>query len=300
MSRHPGQPAQRGPSFWTRQGHASRVDRAAVREQIETAAQAERYRKLNLRALKSSSKHQALFRAISACGIGEPCGHILCARCARAYRLWLAPEILDLLPDGLPAVTATIVLAKVRGAALRNECVEALHDRTRKRLSRAGVRAAIGGTEAAYLSEDDAWSVHLHLLIFGDIKVLGPRLRSAFAKDGYDRAVKCQPLRDPVSQITYLQKFHTYHRPGTRGLSGKGFAVALRRTQIIQLARWSERRRLEDYLFLLGIRRRGSRFEAERGFEELRLEHRSTSDGGDGGDGGDAPKRRARHALNTP
>jgi hypothetical protein len=60
--------------------------------------------------------------------------------------------------------------------------------------------------------------------------------------------------------------------------------------QINQLAQWTERRRFEDFLFVLGLRRRGSRFEPEHGFNQALFEDQSGSlVGGDGGDGGDDP-----------
>jgi hypothetical protein len=217
--------------------------------------------------LRSDSSLRALGRAICECTDEDPCAQILCPFCAHRYRLWLAPEMLRLAASRAPAFVATILLTAVEGDDLRRVDVRLLHDRARKRLIRSGVQAAIGGTEASYDASDGRWTVHLHLLIFGKIDDLKPRIARAFKKDGLKRAALCEQLEDHVSQITYLQKFATYHRPGAPGFSGRGRAYPLKPRQIVELALWTEGRRFEDFLFALGLRRRGPRFVGERGFD---------------------------------
>jgi hypothetical protein len=121
-------------------------------------------------------------------------------------------------PRGLPAFAATILLTVVPGPDLYRIDVKSLQECTRKRLLRAGFEGAVGGFEAAFHSQEDLWIVHIHLLLLGEIQEAKPRLRNAFPDIGLGRPVVCRALDSRITQITYVQKFHAYHRPG----SGKG------------------------------------------------------------------------------
>ena len=138
----------------------------------------------------------------------------------------------------------------------------------RKRLIRAGFRAAIRGTGAAYKAGEDRWIVHLHLLVFGE-REEARQIAGRLQERRVTQTVVTAVIKDPVDQITYLQKFATCHRPGSSEFGEKGRAYPLKPQQIVQLARWTENRRFEDFLFVLGFRRRGPRFVAEPGFREL-------------------------------
>jgi hypothetical protein len=265
--------SRRVPIFWTRAGNARLSQRREIRDYIETRADAAHYREVNLRALGSEPSLRAIAIAIRDCRDEAPCGRILCPLCGRQYRLWLASEIVSLASPGLPAFVVTILLTAALGSDLRQVDVRQLHECARKRLVRCGVRAAIGGTEASYDAAADRWVVHLHLLVFDAMERARPLLRRSFDHPELDRPVVCKRLRNPVAQITYLQKFLTCHRPGQPGFSGRGRAYPMKTAQIIQLATWSSGRRFEDFLFILGLRRRGERLVAERGFAELRREH---------------------------
>jgi hypothetical protein len=284
--------SRRDAPFWTRHGDSTPAEAKEIRDQIESNAQASEYRELNLRALRG--RHDSLVKAISRCTVDAPCAEILCSRCARRYRLWLASELTHLAAYRVPALVATVLLEAAQGPALSKIEPRLLHKRLRKRLTRAGIEAAIGGTEASYDAKTDRWTVHVHLLVFDSHDTGRVRLRGAFGGSSLDRPVLCQPLRDPVAQVAYLQKFQTCHRPGKPGYSGRGRSYPMKPEQIGQLAQWTKGRRFEDFLFILGLRRRGSRFEPERGFEEALLEHRRNArvpDAcGDGGDGGDGPR----------
>jgi len=268
--------SRRVTPFWTRHGNATPCEAEEVRNQIESKAEASKYRELNLRALRG--RDDSLVKAISRCTVDAPCAEILCSRCARRYRLWLGSELTHLAAHGPPAFTVTILLEAAQGPALSKIEPRVLHARVRKRLMRAGIPAAIGGTEASYRSKEDRWIVHLHLLVFDTLEQGALRLRAAFHDADLDRPVVCKRLCNRVAQISYLQKFQTCHRPGEAGFSGRGRAYPMKPDQIDQLARWTKDSRFEDFLFILGLRRRGSRFEPERGFEEALLKDRRNAD----------------------
>jgi hypothetical protein len=132
------------------------------------------------------------------CDDGAPCEELLCSRCARRYRLWLASQSLSFVVEPVEAHIVTILLVAVGGGLLHTVSVRAEHHRLRKRLTRSGIRSAIGGTEAKYEASDDRWVVHVHLLVFGEIKHAIARLRVIAKSDGLERPVKCQRVCDPL------------------------------------------------------------------------------------------------------
>jgi hypothetical protein len=293
MKPRPNAPFGRSDIFWTRLGNSTAIEQ--VRRQIESKAKALEYRGSNLRALRS--RDDLLVESISRCSAAYPCAEILCPPCARRYRLWLTSTLLDLATQGPPAFIATILLDAVKGRALKKVELGVLHGRVRKRLIRAGVEAAIGGTEASYEAKENRWIIHLHLFVFESLEHGRSKLREAFSDSIFDRAVVCQCLRNPIAQISYLQKFSTYHRPGQSGPSNRGRAYPMKPEQIDQLAHWTRHLRFEDFLFVLGLRRRGQRFDPENGFRKALAEAQKNTDmRGDGGDGGDGPNRRPRNA----
>jgi hypothetical protein len=293
MNPRPNAPSGRSDIFWARLGNSTAIQK--VRRQIESKAKALEYRELNLRAMRG--RDDLLAKSIFRCTPVDPCAEVLCPSCARRYRLWLTSMLLDLAAQGTPAFIATILLEAVRGPALKKVEPGVLHERVRKRLIRAGVKAAIGGTEASYEAKENRWIIHLHLLVFESLERGRAKIREAFSDSNLDRAVVCQPLQDPVAQISYLQKFSTYHRPGQPGSSSRGRAYPMKPEQIGQLARWTRRFWFEDFLFVLGLRRRGERFEPENGFRQALVEARQNARAR--GDGGDGRKRYPRNTSAT-
>jgi hypothetical protein len=295
------QPSLNGSSrrttlFWTRSGNATPAEVKALLRQIESKADASRYREMNLRALQR--RDDALADAISRCTTADPCAEVLCPACARRYRLWLTSRLLRLATRPTPAFIATILLEAVHGAELSDVELNALHERARKRLTREGVLAAIGGTEASYEAEHDRWVIHLHLLVFDTLESGRAKLRRAFHDSTLNRPVFCQALRDRVAQLSYLQKFQTYHRPGSGGSRKRGRAYPLKPEQIDQLAQWTRHFWFQDFLFVLGLRRRGSRFDYESGFKRALVDgRRNVRIQRDGGDGGDASSSHGQNGL---
>jgi hypothetical protein len=260
---------RRAPAYFTRRGDVDRRFFERVDGFIETRADAERNRMRNLRSLASAGNFPRLLGRMLRCGDGAPCEELLCSRCARRYRLWLAGQCLSFAVEPVEAHIVTLLLVAVGGAQLHRVDVRAEHGRLRKRLIRCGIKSAIGGTEAAYDAPNDRWVVHVHLLVFGESKHAIARLKEMAKRDGLERPVKCQRVRDVLSQVTYLQKFVTYHRPGKASSAGKGRAYPLKPRHVAELARWFAPRSFGDFAFLLGFRRRGSRIVAEPSFADI-------------------------------
>ncbi|MGI8570779.1 MAG: hypothetical protein ACR2KT_17910 [Methylocella sp.] len=68
------------------------------------------------------------------------------------------------------------------------------------------------------------------------------------------------PVKDPKKQLSYLQKFHTYHRPGTPHGNNPAHAVPLKKDQLCELASWVCGHDFPDFTFCFGVRRRHGHF----------------------------------------
>src|SRR5208337_3366225 len=167
--------SRREPLYFTKLGSARSTFRREVLDRIESRRDAARNRDVNLRALRRSEELRPLAHAIAGCADDDPCAMVLCPRCARQYRLWLAQEILLRASERLPACALTILLRAAQGRDLRRVDLKAEQLILRKRLSRAGFLAVAGGTEASYDTAKDIWTVHVHLIVFGDIDEALPR-----------------------------------------------------------------------------------------------------------------------------
>ena len=105
-------------------------------------------------------------------------------------------------------------------------------------MNRAGFRGAIliGGTEVAW--KNGRWLLHVHLLAIGVDKARWTKLRSRWPRVGVAIPIKVDQLKDVERQLSYLQKFATYHRPGARGLSGPAEPYPLPSAQLEELIAW--------------------------------------------------------------
>ncbi len=190
----------------------------------------------------------------------RPCEQPACAVCARDYRLWLTPQLLGLVSEYVgPYQVATIFLGTFGPGRLHQADVKRHHDRLRQRLNRAGCKGAIfvGGTEVVWQS--GRWLLHVHLLAIGAHESVWQELRARWPRVGVRIPIKVDRLNDPERQVSYLQKFVTYHRPGARGLRGRGRAYPLPPDRLAELVDWWSGCSFSDFLFAYGARRRGRR-----------------------------------------
>jgi len=158
-----------------------------------------------------------------------------------------------------PHEVATIYLATFDPGHLHQAGIGQIHDQLRQRLNRAGFRGAIliGGTEVAW--KDGRWLLHVHLLAIGVEKADWAELRSRWPRVGVAIPIKVDQLKDVERQVSYLQKFVTYHRPGARGVSGPGRPYPLPPAQLEELITWWSQYSFADFLFAYGARRRATR-----------------------------------------
>jgi hypothetical protein len=182
----------------------------------------------------------------------------ICAVCARTQRLRQTAELARIASEYVgPHEVATLCLASYESGDLKEADIGQNHEQARQRLNRAGFRGAvlIGGTEAAW--KNGHWLLHLHLLAIGVEKADWRALRARWPRFGEAIPIKVDQLRHTERQLTYLQKFATFHRPGARGFSGPGSPYPLPPAQLVELITWWSQHRFADFLFAYGARRRG-------------------------------------------
>jgi hypothetical protein len=101
--------------------------------------------------------------------------------------------------------------------------------------------------------KEDRWTVHAHIAVVGAQPTSIGNLRNFYKGAEVKRPLVVQKLNDPVKQLSYLLKFHSYHRP-TKG----GQAYPLKPEDALELIQWQSQHCFEDFLFLKGLRRRGA------------------------------------------
>lgn len=204
--------------------------------------------------------------ALEACSPEAACGLLMCAKCSDESR---EPYIADLLRvedtyQG-PHEIGTAFLAPYPPGSLVTADIKQVHETFRSQLRRAGFTGSlvVGGTEAAWSEPQGLWILHVHFLAIGVPDEAWARLRTALRNSGLRFPLKRQALNDVERQISYLQKFVTYHRPGSHSGSGRSRAIPLPPHRLAELARWWSQCTFDDFPFLFGARRRGGRIVVE-------------------------------------
>ena len=85
------------------------------------------------------------------------------------------------------------------------------------------------------------------------------KLKKALRGAGPKFPVKVQRLLNPERQISYSIKFHTYFRPWSRSGAARSPAVPLPPDRLAEHAKWCSACTFDDFVFLVGAKRRGGR-----------------------------------------
>ena len=87
----------------------------------------------------------------------------------------------------------------------------------RKRLSRNGLNdvPVIGGYEIIYRAKSKTWVLHINLVIIGGTIEAIDQFKATFSGFDIEKPVLIEKLKldDPPTQLSYILKFTTYHRP---------------------------------------------------------------------------------------
>lgn len=227
-------------------------------ERFETPADGRARRDAEQERLERSPELTEVADRLLGCSAESPCAEVTCPTCARRFRRWLTGQALR-HQSTLDLQMLTVGLELVPTKRLANFDLRVVKRRAAQRVRRAAPSAQfiLGGIEADYRQNDEAFLLHAHLLVPRLPRDELIALRSAFADIGVTRALKVQPLRDPPAQISYVLKFTTYHRPGSQKGSRRPNAVPLPDYAFEQLTLWRARYGFLDFVFMLGLRRRG-------------------------------------------
>ena len=164
--------------------------------------------------------------------------------------------------------SATIYLETIAPGSLENVSIKRAHDRLRVRMRRCGFGNSIVIGPAApsgpWIDRDHVWILHVHALAIGVDAETWDALEEKLAKSGRATPLVVNDMNDPERQLSYAQKFVTYHRPGRRTGKRPARPYPLPRDRLVELVRWWMHRQFEDFPFLFGARRRGGRIVPER------------------------------------
>jgi hypothetical protein len=249
--------------LWSRAAIPADCDLQLIAENFESEEQCcKLIASLPKRAASVDPKLFSNLEQIRGCSAQHMCGVSGCPRCAREVRrVNFAQAARRLFCDDVcAAFIVTIALEDAAANGLAAKCPRRLADNLRSRISRAsieGLRACIGGIEAAWDDKKQLWKIHAHLLMLG--ASMGEIKRCLAKKFGIGRrAVKVQPLRNPVAQISYLLKFSTGYRPQGQTGRTKPQLVPLPKERRVELLTWWAQSNFSDFIFLYGGKRRGS------------------------------------------
>ena len=234
--------------------------RRQVSEFIESPNYATRLAEKNLKRLGNDEPE--LVRRVRKCTQTRPCGQLICTACTRLFRLDYSAEVISIALSSREACdVVSIDIRRVGSSDLSVVDIRKEKDALRKRLLRSGITKALGGLEVSYDGADDAWKLHIHLLVIGASASSLRMLAETSRRSGMPRAFMRQDLGDPVRQLTYLLKFATGYRPSFGTSNRKPSMRPLPRPTLRVLSRWWADHRCEDFTFLLGFRRREKRIE---------------------------------------
>lgn len=201
-------------------------------------------------------------KGIASNGI-ENCLLPICPICARHYRRYFFSEVLRIYKENRNgAQTATIYLGEYRSGTLKGVSLKTIHDRFRHQLLRCDFSGAIliGGTEVTYRHDKNDWLLHLHLLALGASQKAWDNLENKLSKYGVRDPLRLKPINNCIKQLSYLQKFFTYHRPGTHWGNNPARAIPLKKDQLCELASWACKHEFTDFTFCFGVTRRHGHF----------------------------------------
>jgi hypothetical protein len=191
---------------------------------------------------------------------GEPCEKVICSKCSRQYRVWFFSRAYRLFLEKLGfKFIATVFLEDVPQGELHLTDLAKIKLRVRKRLQRLalGFLRIIGGIEIAWDNGNQSWRIHAHLLVIVQNEIEIPRIRAALENTKISKSVRIDEIRNPIRQISYLQKFGMIHYPKPRTGERRSRSFPLPLEQGSELCSFFLKHKFENFLFLFGLRRRG-------------------------------------------
>jgi hypothetical protein len=234
-------------------------------ERFETLEDALNYSLDSEHKLDSTCQSDELADRLNECRTSDQrCGQPHCAVCALRFRVWFIGELLRLV-DAIGSASVhimTILLKGVPHDKINSLDLKAYDAALRKRLSRSGLNdaAVIGGYENLYRAKSKTWVLHINLVVIDGTNEAINQFKATFSSSGIAKPVIIQKLRvdDRPTQLSYILKFTTYHRPFVQRGSKKGPAVSLNPREHCALVAWMAQSKFQDFMFMFNARRRGT------------------------------------------
>jgi hypothetical protein len=225
-------------------------------DRFETVADARARRDSELDRFKRIGGLSDVADRLFSCSAKSPCAEVYCAICGRLFRRWFIGQALR-HQRSLDVRVLTVAFELVPSKELGMCDLLVVKRRAAQRLRRAApsTQIVLGGIEAEFRQNYDAFLLHAHLLISHLPPAELNALRSAFPSIDVLRPVKLQKLKDAPRQISYVLKFATYHRPGSQKGSRRPRAIPLPDHALRQLTLWRARYAFLDFVFMMRLRR---------------------------------------------
>jgi len=256
------------PPFWRRYEPRCQWDIAHLRprdlpkgERFETTADARAESERSEKLLRTAKHNGEEFAAVlKECRrTNSECNETFCPLCARRFRRWFVGELLRIIEDRELVHIFTILLQEAKRPRINDLDPNAFRHLLRKRLQRCGLSkvAAIGGFEIIYRARQEKWVLHLNLAVIGGRQRSIDAFVRSFRSSPISRPVEVVPLTNPASQLSYILKFTTYHRPHEQFGARKSAAKPLNPPEHTRLVEWMSQFTFNDFLYLVNAIRRG-------------------------------------------
>jgi hypothetical protein len=161
--------------------------------------------------------------------LAQRCEQPYCSLCARLFRVWFIGELLRIIENigSAPVYIMTILLEEASYDEIHRLDVKGYDAELRKRLSRNGLGDAIviGGYENIYRASSKIYVLHINLLIIDGTLEAIEKFKATFSNSDIEKPAVVEKLEDLPTQLSYVLKFTTYHRPFKQCGSKKGPAV---------------------------------------------------------------------------
>ena len=189
-------------------------------KRFETLEDACNYSEYSEHKLDSTCQSDELADRLNECRTSDQrCGQAYCPICARPFRVWFIGELLRIADDIGPAPVhiMTILLEEAPYDKINSLNLKGYDAALRKRLGRNGLNdaAVIGGYENLYRAKSKTWVLHVNLVVIGGTNEAIARFGATFFSSDIAKPVLVQKLKleDRPTQLSYILKFTTYHRP---------------------------------------------------------------------------------------
>lgn len=254
------------PVFWRRGKPSKELDIALLRP--PTLDKAERFETVDSvhkesvrsQGVLATAGESVLAEILDDCRSGAYfCNKTFCPACARTFRRWFIGQMLGHVPKGRRTHVVTVLLETVKRGELNQLQANSHRELLRKRL-RASFRpdvAVMGCVEVVYKAKTHSWIHHVNLLVMGSTKAERKTFKSHWKKSPIPKAIQRVKLKHPAKQVSYVPKFTTYHRPGKQTGPKKKKAKPLNPREHVELVRWMDLHRFEDFMLLHNCRRQG-------------------------------------------